>query len=206
MLRKDVLARPVTRPRCSVSVESEARLHRGRAGDPFRVLQPGGQRSQVHPRRTARIAIRWWVDDDGGHFSVTDTGIGIPPEHIPRLTERFYRVDAGRSRATGGSGLGLAIVKHVLQRHGATLEVKSAQGVGSTFTCHFPPARVSQPARRGPLGDRLGVACAIFRSQKDLAALSSKRHELPRPLAGRSKSQRQQRRSWHTALPRARCG
>jgi two-component system phosphate regulon sensor histidine kinase PhoR len=86
------------------------------------------------------------VDEDGGHFSVTDTGIGIPPEHIPRLTERFYRVDQGRSRATGGSGLGLAIVKHVLQRHGAELEVRSALGKGSTFSCHFPPQRV-QPAR-----------------------------------------------------------
>jgi two-component system phosphate regulon sensor histidine kinase PhoR len=89
------------------------------------------------------IDMRWWVDEEGAHFSVTDTGIGIPPEHIPRLTERFYRVDAGRSRATGGSGLGLAIVKHVLQRHGATLDIESTQGAGSTFTVHFPPQRVS---------------------------------------------------------------
>ena len=72
---------------------------------------------------------------------------GVPSEHIPRLTERFYRVDAGRSRATGGSGLGLAIVKHVLQRHGATLEVQSTLGSGSTFTCHFPPERVLPAAR-----------------------------------------------------------
>ena len=93
------------------------------------------------------IEIRWWVDDDGGHFAVADTGMGIPPEHIPRLTERFYRVDAGRSRVTGGSGLGLAIVKHVLQRHGATLEVQSTLGVGSTFTCHFPPERLVPLAR-----------------------------------------------------------
>ena len=92
------------------------------------------------------IEMRWWVDENGGHFAVTDTGMGIPPEHIPRLTERFYRVDAGRSRATGGSGLGLAIVKHVLQRHGAELEVQSTLGSGSRFVCHFPPARV-QPAR-----------------------------------------------------------
>jgi two-component system phosphate regulon sensor histidine kinase PhoR len=89
------------------------------------------------------VEMRWWVDSEGGHFSVTDTGIGIPAEHIPRLTERFYRVDAGRSRATGGSGLGLAIVKHVLQRHGATLDIVSTIGSGSTFTCHFPPQRVS---------------------------------------------------------------
>src|SRR5207237_925686 len=92
------------------------------------------------------LEMRWWVDENGGHFAVTDTGMGIPPEHIPRLTERFYRVDAGRSRATGGSGLGLAIVKHVLQRHGAELEVQSTLGSGSRFVCHFPPARV-QPAR-----------------------------------------------------------
>jgi two-component system, OmpR family, phosphate regulon sensor histidine kinase PhoR len=91
--------------------------------------------------------MRWWVDDEGAHFSVTDTGMGIPAEHIPRLTERFYRVDAGRSRSTGGSGLGLAIVKHVLQRHGAELEVQSTLGSGSTFTCHFPLQRVQQQNR-----------------------------------------------------------
>jgi two-component system phosphate regulon sensor histidine kinase PhoR len=87
--------------------------------------------------------MRWWVDSEAAHFSVTDTGIGIPAEHIPRLTERFYRVDEGRSRMTGGSGLGLAIVKHVLQRHGATLDIESTLGAGSTFTVHFPPYRVS---------------------------------------------------------------
>ena len=73
-----------------------------------------------------------------------DSGIGIPAEHIPRLTERFYRVDAGRSRGQGGSGLGLAIVKHALQRHGGWLDVQSIEGKGSTFTCHFPPARIWQ--------------------------------------------------------------
>ncbi len=88
------------------------------------------------------IEIRWWVDKDGGHVSVRDTGFGIAPEHIPRLTERFYRVEAGRSRAQGGSGLGLAIVKHALQRHEARLEVRSELGRGSTFTCHFPIRRV----------------------------------------------------------------
>ncbi len=90
------------------------------------------------------IRVRWWVDSQGGHLSVQDTGIGIAAEHLPRLTERFYRVDAGRSRALGGSGLGLAIVKHALQRHDARLEVESAVGRGSTFTCHFPLARVGR--------------------------------------------------------------
>jgi two-component system phosphate regulon sensor histidine kinase PhoR len=88
------------------------------------------------------VRMRWWVDDEGAHFSVTDSGIGIPAEHIPRLTERFYRVDAGRSRGQGGSGLGLAIVKHALQRHGGWLDVQSTEGKGSTFTCHFPQLRV----------------------------------------------------------------
>jgi two-component system, OmpR family, phosphate regulon sensor histidine kinase PhoR len=88
------------------------------------------------------ITMRWWRDAQGGHFSVADTGIGIAPEHIPRLTERFYRVDAGRSRGSGGSGLGLAIVKHVLQRHGASLQIDSVESRGSTFTCEFPATRL----------------------------------------------------------------
>ena len=88
------------------------------------------------------VRMRWWSDDEGAYFSVIDTGIGIPAEHIPRLTERFYRVDAGRSRGEGGSGLGLAIVKHALQRHGGWLDVRSVEGKGSTFTCHFPAQRI----------------------------------------------------------------
>nr|WP_281412006.1 phosphate regulon sensor histidine kinase PhoR [Motiliproteus sediminis] len=84
------------------------------------------------------IRVNWWVDDQGGHFSVSDSGIGIDAHHISRLTERFYRVDDGRSRAQGGTGLGLAIVKHVLIRHAARLEVDSTPNVGSTFSCHFP--------------------------------------------------------------------
>lgn len=92
------------------------------------------------------LSMRWWRDDHGGHFSVTDTGIGIAAEHIPRLTERFYRVDAGRSRASGGSGLGLAIVKHAMQRHGGSLEIASEEGRGSVFTCSFPRERLLAPA------------------------------------------------------------
>ncbi len=89
-----------------------------------------------------RVDIRWWADASGGHFSVSDTGVGIAREHLPRITERFYRVDPGRSRNTGGSGLGLSIVKHALQRHNATLQVESEDGRGSTFSCHFPARRV----------------------------------------------------------------
>ncbi len=94
------------------------------------------------------VRMRWWSDAEGAHFSVVDNGIGIPAEHLPRLTERFYRVDAGRSRERGGSGLGLAIVKHALQRHGGWLDVQSTEGRGSTFTCHFPTARVWHTALR----------------------------------------------------------
>lgn len=86
-----------------------------------------------------RIDIRWWADDHGVHFEVQDNGIGIDREHIPRLTERFYRVDAGRSTATGGTGLGLAIVKHVLLLHRGTLDIHSRAGQGSRFRCSFPP-------------------------------------------------------------------
>lgn len=83
------------------------------------------------------IDLRWWVDDTGAHFAVADTGIGIDAAHIPRLTERFYRVDKARSRETGGTGLGLAIVKHALGRSGGRLTIESTPGAGSTFTCHF---------------------------------------------------------------------
>ncbi len=89
-----------------------------------------------------RIALDWRVSADGGEFTVSDTGIGIAAEHIPRLTERFYRVDRSRSRATGGTGLGLAIVKHVLIRHQAELVVDSAPAQGSRFTVRLPARRV----------------------------------------------------------------
>ncbi len=93
------------------------------------------------------ITLRWRVDDNGtGVFAVTDSGIGIAPEHLPRLTERFYRIDRSRSRATGGTGLGLAIVKHVLLRHQATLEIASEPGKGSTFAVRLPARRVLRAA------------------------------------------------------------
>ncbi|MGB0204019.1 MAG: phosphate regulon sensor histidine kinase PhoR [Neptuniibacter sp.] len=89
-----------------------------------------------------RIRIRFWSDKDGGHFSVKDNGPGIESIHLPRLTERFYRVDESRSSASGGTGLGLAIVKHVLARHGGQLTIKSKVNKGSNFTCHFPAESV----------------------------------------------------------------
>jgi two-component system phosphate regulon sensor histidine kinase PhoR len=88
------------------------------------------------------IRLAWREDAAGGEFSVADTGIGITAEHLPRLTERFYRVDRGRSRESGGTGLGLAIVKHALSRHQATLAVESTPGRGSTFRARFPAARL----------------------------------------------------------------
>ena len=84
------------------------------------------------------ITVRWGAVDGGPVLAVQDNGEGIAAEHLPRLSERFYRVDASRSRARGGTGLGLAIVKHALARHEAELRVQSQVGVGSTFSCAFP--------------------------------------------------------------------
>jgi two-component system phosphate regulon sensor histidine kinase PhoR len=145
MLRKDVMARAVHPGDVKIRIDSDTQL----LGDEPEIHAAFSNLVDNAAKYTppeGSIEMRWWVDDEGGHFSVTDTGIGIPPEHIPRLTERFYRVDAGRSRSTGGSGLGLAIVKHVLQRHAAELEIHSTLGSGSRFICHFPPSRI-QPAR-----------------------------------------------------------
>lgn len=93
---------------------------------------------------TGSIVVRWtWRPHGGGAvLSVQDDGPGIDPEHLPRITERFYRVDRSRSRDTGGTGLGLAIVKHVAQRHGAQLQIESVLGKGSTFSLVFPASRL----------------------------------------------------------------
>ena len=88
------------------------------------------------------IFVSWQAHNQEAVFSVRDTGIGIEPEHINRLTERFYRVDRSRSRETGGTGLGLSIVKHILSRHQARLEIHSEFGKGSTFSAVFPKARI----------------------------------------------------------------
>jgi two-component system phosphate regulon sensor histidine kinase PhoR len=140
-LRRDLLARVDQRTAVQIVAQTTDRL----LGDETLVHSAFANLLDNAAKYTAAggsIVMRWWADREGGHFAVEDTGIGIAPEHLPRLTERFYRVDPGRSRATGGSGLGLAIVKHVLQRHGGTLEIASVEGRGSTFTCHFPPDRL----------------------------------------------------------------
>ena len=103
-----------------------------------------------HASEESSVVMRWYVDAEGGHFEVSDKGPGIAPEHIPRLTERFYRVDKGRAPDLGGVGLGLAIVKHVLRRHGAVLHVESELGKGSTFRCDFAEAMLETSAKPIP--------------------------------------------------------
>jgi two-component system phosphate regulon sensor histidine kinase PhoR len=89
------------------------------------------------------VTLYWHDGPDGASFTVADTGLGIAPEHLPRLTERFYRVDRSRSRETGGTGLGLAIVKHAVARHQAVLDIESRPGAGSRFTVRFPSQRTT---------------------------------------------------------------
>jgi len=107
-----------------------------------------------HTPAASRIRVTWRETEGGPLFAVTDDGEGIAREHIPRLTERFYRIDKARSRTSGGTGLGLAIVKHVLNRHGARLTIESEPGQGSTFSGHFPMnagLRRSEAQPRDPL-------------------------------------------------------
>ena len=99
-----------------------------------------------------QIALSWRVLPDGaGEITVVDTGPGIEREHLPRLTERFYRVDRSRSRDTGGTGLGLSIVKHVVQRHGGELDIQSEVGRGSVFRLLFPAARIRSGVSASPM-------------------------------------------------------
>ena len=141
VLRKDLVTRDGARHSVTVSIDSPD----GLMGDPGLIHSAFWNLVDNAAKYTPEggsIALRWWTDGDGGHFSVTDSGPGIAAEHLPRLTERFYRVDPGRARDAGGSGLGLAIVRHVLQRHGGELKIDSIEGRGSTFSCHFPHLRL----------------------------------------------------------------
>jgi two-component system phosphate regulon sensor histidine kinase PhoR len=95
-----------------------------------------------HTPADGQVTLSWRSGPDGADLVCTDSGEGIHEEHIPRLTERFFRVDRGRSRDDGGIGLGLAIVKHVLNRHDAELFISSGAGDGATFCCHFPARRL----------------------------------------------------------------
>ncbi len=128
--------------RIHLALESHARLI-GNGQELYSALANLVTNAVRYTPEDGDIRITWRMSENGGAaFSVTDSGEGIEAKHIPRLTERFYRVDRGRSRASGGTGLGLAIVKHVLQRHQARLKVESTVGKGSTFTAQFPHDRV----------------------------------------------------------------
>lgn len=140
-LYQDALALSAGRHRIMLQVDSEDWL----AGSEHELRSAFSNMLSNAIRYTpagGEVAITWKRQGDQAAFSVRDSGIGVQPEHIPRLTERFYRVDRSRSRETGGTGLGLAIVKHVLNRHQGRLEVVSEPGSGSTFTALFPAQRV----------------------------------------------------------------
>jgi two-component system phosphate regulon sensor histidine kinase PhoR len=165
---------PVNVPEMSRALKSEAEsLSRGRHRISLKLDSDAWLKGSLQEIRSAlgnlvsnavrytpqggEITLTWRKRDGEGVFSVMDTGEGISAEHIPRLTERFYRVDRSRSRETGGTGLGLAIVKHVLTRHGARLDIQSTPGKGSTFAAIFPASRVqvaAPPAEVIPLPER----------------------------------------------------
>lgn len=104
----------------------------------------------------SQIVVRWYGDERGAHLEVEDNGEGIPPQHLQRITERFYRVNRDRSRDRGGTGLGLAIVKHVMKNHGGNLGITSLVGIGSLFACDFPPELVVHPETAA--GETLAVS------------------------------------------------
>jgi two-component system, OmpR family, phosphate regulon sensor histidine kinase PhoR len=129
------------RHRFEVTIDPELALY-GRATEAESIFGNLVANAVQYTPAGGRISVTWRAEGDGAVFAVADTGIGVAEHDIPRLTERFYRVDEGRSRASGGTGLGLSIVKHALERHEGRLEIRSRLGEGSTFTCHFPPHRV----------------------------------------------------------------
>ncbi len=133
--------RPADAAEIKVNAESSATIL-GRKAEIESVVVNLLSNALRYTPQSGEINLTWRSSSDGAELIVKDTGEGIDPEHIPRLTERFFRVDRGRSRGEGGIGLGLAIVKHVLVRHDAELEIKSEPGSGSEFRCVFPPDRV----------------------------------------------------------------
>ena len=147
-LAEEARALSAGRHRVAVSVEPECRLtgNQKELHSAFSNLVSNAIR---YTPEGGAVRLAWRLESGRGVFSVEDDGIGIESRHLPRLTERFYRVDQGRSRESGGTGLGLAIVKHVLARHQASLEIRSEFGRGSTFRAVFPPQRVApRPAQR----------------------------------------------------------
>jgi two-component system phosphate regulon sensor histidine kinase PhoR len=128
-------------PNIDMDIQSAAQL-RGDRGEIESVITNLLSNAIRHTPADGSITLGWHSGPGGADLVVSDTGEGIAEEHIPRLTERFFRVDRGRAREDGGVGLGLAIVKHVLGRHEAGLDVESEPGAGSEFRCHFPAERV----------------------------------------------------------------
>jgi two-component system phosphate regulon sensor histidine kinase PhoR len=143
-LAEEARALSTGRHRIEVSLDADARLL-GSPRELHSALSNLVSNAVRYTPEGGTVRLAWRTDAEGASFSVTDTGIGIEARHIPRLTERFYRVDSGRSRDTGGTGLGLAIVKHALTRHQAVLRIASEPGRGSTFSAQFPRERVLPP-------------------------------------------------------------
>ncbi|MDZ7657257.1 MAG: phosphate regulon sensor histidine kinase PhoR [Sulfurimicrobium sp.] len=143
-LHKEAISLSAGRHRLNLEIHTGARL----AGNERELRSAFGNLVSNAVRYTpegGEIVLRWSLKDQEARFCVQDSGIGIEPQYISRLTERFYRVDRGRSRETGGTGLGLSIVKHILTRHQGHLEVESTPGKGSTFCACFPIGRVIVP-------------------------------------------------------------
>ncbi len=143
-LRKE--AEALSQGRHSIAIESTAELDLlGSPKDLHSALSNLVSNAVRYTPTGGRITVRWERTADGANYSVTDTGYGIPADHLSRLTERFYRVSSSRSRDSGGTGLGLSIVKHVLGLHQARLDIRSTPGQGSTFTCCFGRERLLTP-------------------------------------------------------------
>ena len=143
-------------PEIHVRLESEALLY----GNSTQIESIVGNLLSNAIRHTppdGSITMTWRSDKKGADLIVEDTGEGIAAEHIPRLTERFFRVDRGRSRDDGGVGLGLAIVKHILNRHDGELHISSEPGAGTRFRCRFPAARVAAPEPVAAAGSGSGA-------------------------------------------------
>ncbi len=140
--KSEFLSRLGERVSIDLQLSSETRL-RGETQEIQSVINNLLSNAIRYTPEAGVITLSWEADKTGGRLSVSDTGVGIPPEDIPRVTERFYRADSGRTRDQGGTGLGLAIVKHILIRHDARLDIQSELGKGSRFTCCFPKKRLA---------------------------------------------------------------
>lgn len=143
-LQKDALALSQGQHTVTLHMEASANV-RGSYNELLSAMSNLTSNAVRYTPSQGQIDIFWQMRGDDAVFTVQDTGIGIETHHLPRLTERFYRVDSGRSRDTGGTGLGLSIVKHILQHHQASLQIDSEPGHGSRFQIVFPAERVLRP-------------------------------------------------------------